>query len=102
MKIQKLEKITIISTEGLLPPVEKLCGNVLIALGDEDRAELERIAREGIAPLMAMGFSQAMAQRIRKAMGIRSYTGESLSTRWRREGGRKVLDELYEKGKNDL
>lgn len=95
MQIVKVGRITIIATDGQLPSLENLFGNVLLALSPEDRDELERIARGGIAPLMALGFTQATAERIRKALGIRTYTGESITTRWRKRGGKTVLDELY-------
>lgn len=95
IEIKKTGDITIISTGGLLPPIERLCGNVLLAISEEDRAELTRIATEGIAPLMALGFSQAMAQRIRKALGIRTYKGESATTKWRRDHAKEILDAAY-------
>ena len=91
MKIEKFGEITIVSSAGLLPAVERLCGNVLLVLSPADRAELTRISREGLAPLMELGFNQPMAQRVRKALGIRTYTGESPTTRWRRA----MLDALY-------
>lgn len=95
MEIKKLDQITIIATEGLLPPMERLCGNVLLCVSAEDRAELERIAHDGIAPLMELGFSQAMAQRIRKALGIRTYTGASATTQWRITHAKELLDQAY-------
>jgi len=36
MKIEKLGNITILSTGGLLPPLERLCGNVLLCVSDEE------------------------------------------------------------------
>lgn len=101
MEIKNLGKITIISTEGLLPPVERLCGNVILALSEEHIAELRKIAADGLAPLMALGFSQAMAQRIRKALGIRTYTGESATTRWRLTHAKYILDEEYSDEQNE-